>query len=461
MTLIDHRILIVAPPEAIWELVGNLSAMPRWHVNCSQASVLNTRQSGPGTRCRLSITNGPDIVFEIVSWVENFGYEYRVVDGPYRTSLGRIRLRVLPQGTAVHWTFEYELGGLAAGVRDALFTRQRLSDEIEQSLKRLKKVVEAAGISMSDELAERVAMRPAPTAEERAALAETVIRTQPSLKAAPAPQEPLPAPAAPTVIDEGDLPPPPIPTAPTVIDEGDLPPLPILEEPPLDVEDTRPARAITAPEFAAPADVLPTSPAAGLAEAEPVAAVEPRLTDEALPTPDSTAPDTTPDMVPTEPAVEIVSPSSPGVEAPPETIAETVPEMPAVSAPEPEPPSTAPETTTTPAVEDRPSLLFGGEIKPLGPSIWDVFGIKPPSQAEAEAGAEPVGKESTGTTTALPAESTTSEGRSDRLHSRPATTPEGLRRTLNRRRLARIGQLPSQPAPPKKKKRTSRRRSSS
>ena len=67
MTLIDHRILVAAPPQVIWELVGDLSATPKWHVNCSQASVLNTRQSGPGTRCRLSITNGPDIVFEIDS----------------------------------------------------------------------------------------------------------------------------------------------------------------------------------------------------------------------------------------------------------------------------------------------------------------------------------------------------------------------------------------------------------
>lgn len=456
MTLIDHRILIVAPPEAIWELVGNLSATPKWHINCSQASVLNTRQSGPGTRCRLTITNGPDIVFEVLSWVENFGYEYRVIDGPYRTSLGRIRLRVLPQGTAVHWTFEYELGGLAAGLRNALFTRQRLSDEIEQSLKRLKKVVEAAGVSMSDELAERVAMRPAPTAEERAALAENVIRTQPSLQVVPAPQEPLPAPAAPIVIDEGDLPPPPISAAPTMIDEGDLPPLPVLEEPPLDDEDTRPSRAVAAPAFVAPTDVRPISPAETPAEAEPVVAIEPTITEEALPAPDSTAPTTMPDMTPTEPAVETVSPPSPRVAPLSETTAETVPEMPAVSAQEPEPPA-APETPTAPAVESRPSLLFGGEIKPLGPSIWDVFGIKPPSQAEAEASTEPAAKEATGATTTLPAETTTPE----RLRSRPATTPEGLRRTLNRRRLARIGQLPPQPAPTKKKKRTGKRRSSS
>lgn len=458
MTLIDHRILIVAPPQAIWELVGNLSAMPKWHVNCAQASVLNTRQSGPGTRCRLTITNGPDIVIEIVSWVENFGYEYRVVDGPYRTSLGRIRLRVLPQGTAVHWTFEYELGGLAAGLRNALFTRQRLSDEIEQSLKRLKKVVEAAGVSMSDELAERVAMRPAPTAEERAALAENVIRTQPSLKAVTAPQEPPPGPAAPIVIDEGDLPPLPIPAAPTVIDEGDLPPLPVLEEPPLADEDTRPTRTVAAPEFVAPAEIPPTPPAEIPAEAEPVAPVT--LVDETPSAPDTKAPATTPDMMPTEPAVEAVVPPSSSVKAPPETTAETLPEMPVVGPQEPEPPPAAPETPTAPGAENRPSLLFGGEIKPLGPSIWDVFGIKPPSQAETEASTELVGKEVAGATTP-PTESATQEGRPDRLRSRPATTPEGLRRTLNRRRLARIGQLPPQPTPPKKKKRTGKRRSSS
>jgi len=457
MTLIDHRILVAAPPQVIWELVGDLSATPKWHVNCSQASVLNTRQSGPGTRCRLSITNGPDIVFEIVSWVENFGYEYTVVDGPYSSSLGRIRLRALPQGTAVQWTFEYELGGPASGLRDALFTRQRLNNEIEQSLKRLKKVVEATGVSMTAEVAERVAMHPAPTAEERAVLAEKVTRTQPAVKAVPPPQaEPSPAAAPPVVIDEGDLPPPPRPAAPTVIDEGDLPPLPGIEEPPLDDEDTRPGRAAAAREPVAPAEAVPPTEAPDeiAAGREP----EPPTGEEAAPEEAITQPAF--EAAVTRPAVEPVRPAAPAeADHPASSMAETLPEMPPIASPEspgPVEPPAVPEPSPAPIPDYQPApSLFEQEIKPLGPSIWDVFGMKPPSQAEAATDSEPGPAAPPDSVAATPARAT--QAGQPRLRS--AHAAEGLRRTLNRRRLARIGQLPLRQTQPKKKK-TGKRRSS-
>ena len=61
MTLIDHRVLVHATPETIWTLLGDLAALPKWHVNCAQASILTTHQSGAGTRRRCTMKKGPKI----------------------------------------------------------------------------------------------------------------------------------------------------------------------------------------------------------------------------------------------------------------------------------------------------------------------------------------------------------------------------------------------------------------
>ncbi len=426
MTLIDHRVLINASPEVIWELLGDLTARPKWHTNCAQVIILTTQRSGVGVRCRVTPQTGRDVVEEVLSWYSTLGYEYTIIDGPYASNRGRIRLRPISEGTVVQWTFEYQPRGIGGGLRNRLGQERQLNSEISNSLNRLKKLVESTGIRMDDLTRERVAMRPAPTVEERAVLAEDFIRAHPSLSAAS--QETV---AARTPAPEGVL---------DATDEVDLsqatvvhPPPPLLpdSEPPLTEEDTRPraalavdATALTRPANAPPdsehmaPDMLaivldeayeepPTEPAKPV-EMEPAPEIPigeqetidyvPALSPEE-PLPESAAP--TPDESPVDVPTEDVSDQliQPPLAQPIETLFEKLTSdlesveqpQPAEAPPAPEqPPTPLPEpampSARAPLAEPEPlPSVFQQEFKPMGPSIWDVFGITPPSQAEAEA----------------------------------------------------------------------------
>ncbi len=470
MTVVNYRILINAPPELVWELLGDLTATPKWHVNCTQARIVTTQQEGAGVRYRLSMKNGPDIVQEILSWYRNLGYEYTVVDGPFKTSRGHIRLQPIYEGTIVQWTLEYELGGFAAGLRDA-GVRRKLEGEFEDSLKRLKKLIEATGIRMDDETRARVTMRPAPTAKERAELAENFARTHPAMRPVEGDARPETRPPEPTlphvtpIIDEGDLPPAP---QPVVIGDDDLPPTPIddllLTEPPISDEDTRPRPA--APQESATAAPEPDPDLTeSVAPVAPPVGTDAGLTEPA--TPVVAELETTPDD--SIPVVEITS----EVGTPVETLAETVPEAPepvetaviepvaVASSDAPEPEASAAEAAVSgdnaagdqpaesqppaqPEVEQaaytiRQKSLFEEDLKPMGPSIWDVFGMPAPDAESAPAApqATPAPPE-TPAAQAPPAHTTTPETLEERLAghllriSRIKRKHPGLRRLLGR-----------------------------
>ena len=192
MSIVDHRVLVNAPPEVAWQLLGDLEALPKWHINCTATSMLTTQHEGVGVRRRNTLRGRPDVVEEIVSWYPNLGFEYIIVDGPrYRSNRGRVRLQAIPEGTVVQWTFEYQLAGFLAGLRD-VFHRRKLDDELARSLKRFKQLVESSGVRMDAATIERVAMRAAPSAAERAAIGEAATRSRYQRVELPPVQPPAP-----------------------------------------------------------------------------------------------------------------------------------------------------------------------------------------------------------------------------------------------------------------------------
>ena len=119
MSLIDQRILVVAPVETVWTYVSDPALLPKWNRGCKQVSVLTTKPTGIGTRRRCVGENGKAVVEETTVWFENIGYEYVVIDGPYKDFKGRFRLQAVPEGTMVNWTVDYHLRGVLPGVRNA------------------------------------------------------------------------------------------------------------------------------------------------------------------------------------------------------------------------------------------------------------------------------------------------------------------------------------------------------
>ncbi|MBN1967179.1 MAG: SRPBCC family protein [Anaerolineae bacterium] len=434
MSLIDHRILVNAPPDVVWNLLGNLAALPQWQVNCVRTSILTTHEEGVGVRRRNTLKRGPEVVEEIVSWYPNLGYEYVVVDGgAYQHNRGRVRLQAIPEGTIVQWTFEYELGGFLSGLRDRLAISRQLDSEIADSLRQLKRLIEAAGTRMDTATIAKVSMQPAPSAHERATLAREAAerdrarqleREQAAEQAA---LEAAAAHAAPTVEMPTVVLPEPVPAA----DEAawqDVPPLDIVE-PPISDEDTRPRPTLDDtsehPAVVLPEDVpldeeedtrpnAPVTPPESALVAEPFpVAVEPQ-----------SAPIT---GLPPEPAASDADLFRAPIAAPDLLDMEEAPPTEPEAPTQPSLPASAPETSTAPVQEPV--------ADPVGPSIWDVFGVAPPSEAETTPTPRPP-EPAISPAAPLPAAQTRERASpvQDIVRVREPDTSEGLRERLARQR---------------------------
>lgn len=167
MNILDHRILIPKSPETVWEYISDISKNPDWQVDCNNVSILTpSRREGVGVRWRYTTPAGREYVAETTAWYDGLGYEYTFVDGaPYRESKGRIRLQEIPEGTIVQWTFNYDMGGLLSGVRNAVSTKRQVENAMMDGLRMLWKVIQQASPGEKHEA--KSAMRDAPDYEGR------------------------------------------------------------------------------------------------------------------------------------------------------------------------------------------------------------------------------------------------------------------------------------------------------
>ena len=167
MNVIDLEILIPASPEFIWRFMGDLAAIPQWYEEVVSISFLSTQREGRGTRWRHSTVKGNDVIVEVSAWYDTLGYEYRVVDGTtFSDNQGRIRLQEVSDGTLVRWTFQYELGGVLGGLRNAMRLKRSATNQIQDSLRNLHQLIgqESGGISTHEA---KASMQDAPDVYER------------------------------------------------------------------------------------------------------------------------------------------------------------------------------------------------------------------------------------------------------------------------------------------------------
>lgn len=244
MTTIDHRILIPAAPDVVWNYVSDITHNPDWQVDCTDVIFLTSRREGPGLRWRYAAPGGHEMVIAVTAWYNGLGYEYYFVDGtPFRENKGRIRLQEIPEGTIVQWTFTYELGGLLGGMRNSLGMRRQIDQTISDSLKTLwQKIKQSSGSSRV--LEPKSLMREAPDVEARS----TYQPRHPSVVSMETPEDEKPLRLSPARLK---IEPP--------ISDDDAQSFPVIEEPPVLEDDTRPRSP-----FAPPAE-----PARPMAEAEP------------------------------------------------------------------------------------------------------------------------------------------------------------------------------------------------
>jgi len=367
MTTIDHRILIPVPQHVVWDYIGNLTNNARWQVDCNNLSFLTSRHEGVGTRWRASSEKGKEYVVEIRAWYEGLGYEYAFIDRPpFRAATGRIRLQEIPEGTVVQWTIEYELGGMLGGVRNTLRTGRQLDNDIAQSLKKLYLTLKTDRARIVDpNPVTKSLMRDAPDAEARA---QYKARHPSQLEAREDEAEEQEAPETTPAIERVEL---------TVI-----------EEPPVADDDTRPTRAVTAisEEVAATEAESPAAAAEAVDEPSflsdlPAEVVDKRDTQE-------------------HKAIREPSPEPAPAEGEPLSHAQMIDvgaierELDEGTVPAEEASATESITTSGPVIPEPP--LGGTDSERLMDtskiSIWEIFGVPRPSEADSAEPAPPEAK---------------------------------------------------------------------
>ncbi len=238
VAVIDQRIVIQAPVGLVWLYLTEPAHVSRWHRAAKQLLVLTTRPGGVGARRRIVDARGRGVVEEITAWMEPYGYEYRVVDGPYRSFTGRLRLQAVVEGTQVNWTIDYQMRGAFGGLGDRLGGRRALRRQMAESLRALRRLIEASGVRFTPAQILRLALPYYPGCEAGLIHPQEKTRQGGSLSSLPTP---LTAGAAPT---------------PSV----SMPALSAIDD---DLADLPPAEAI--PTFTAPFAVPTIAPAsAGL-----------------------------------------------------------------------------------------------------------------------------------------------------------------------------------------------------
>ena len=83
----------------------------------------------------ISNRRGPDFVIEITTYFARAGFEYTIVDGlPLNGAHGRFRLQEVNEGTALHWSFEYQGRGF---LRRRGRKKRVIEAQMEASLRQL------------------------------------------------------------------------------------------------------------------------------------------------------------------------------------------------------------------------------------------------------------------------------------------------------------------------------------
>jgi uncharacterized membrane protein len=342
MNTLDERILIPAPPSAVWDHISDLSKNPTWQVDCASISFLTTFHKGSGVRWRYSGKNRRDYVVQITAWYEGLGYEYTYVDGvSYKENKGRIRLQEIPEGTIVQWTFNYEIGGALGGLRDAIGHKRSVNNVMIDSLKKLwlyMKHVDRGNLSREP----KSLMREAPDAEARAHYKPR----HPSVVNEPQPEsEPQPA-------------------------------VSLFTEPPVSDEDTRPRPAVHvdfAPPRPEPTPESEFAPKVGAPGETPAAESEfkkPIVETEAMKAAEEVEPDfvdsirSSQDMMPAVKEAESAPPvaKEPEVSSAPITV-----------------PPVSPYISTPPPLE-KPADTVGVDTSKL--SVFELFGLPKPSETQ-------------------------------------------------------------------------------
>lgn len=391
-TLIDQRVLIPAPPHAVWAILADSTQLPKWRVDCQQVQFLTPRQFGLGTRRQCITDRGQSKLEEITAWYEGLGYEYNMPEAKkYSEWTSRLRLQAIPEGTVVQWTITYHPKGIINRILNRIGGKAELEEETADSLRNLRRIIEMMGYNV--EQRKRQTLQPV----------QKIVRSS---------TQPIMVPVTDSAADTQ-------PRKPEGLQEAiyqQQTPAPVASSAP--IHNTPPAEKTPTPSPANPMPAVPIpsspTPLPIATDQKPVTALSPTQTES-----DSKLPPGMPESLKATPPK-----NTPKVDLSRVRFADEVgEEAPPAPAEEPPKPTATADNTTTQELPPPTNMQDTGEI-----SIWEAFGVAPPSKADNQALDEVI-KRSTGefdvvTTDATESKSTPNNIQQDNLMIEPPLKAE-------------------------------------
>jgi hypothetical protein len=112
MASVDMAIMLNAPAQKVWDLIGGFDALPRWLPPVAKSE---ERKEGDTTHRHLSLQGGGVIIEKLEGHDDRARrYSYAIVSGPLPVSGYRSELSVAeegPQRCRVHWSSRFDPKG--------------------------------------------------------------------------------------------------------------------------------------------------------------------------------------------------------------------------------------------------------------------------------------------------------------------------------------------------------------
>ena len=147
MTVLENEVLIDAPPERVWAIVGRLDALAEYDPGVLKAEVTSAQTAGVGASRRCDLKPGGWFRERVTIWEpgHELAFELFECSLPVKRLRHRYRLTATRNGTLVEQRMEYQLKlGPLGTLMDILLVRRKWNDGIRSFLAGLKRFAEAS-----------------------------------------------------------------------------------------------------------------------------------------------------------------------------------------------------------------------------------------------------------------------------------------------------------------------------
>ncbi|HEY2406147.1 MAG TPA: SRPBCC family protein [Polyangiaceae bacterium] len=134
MTTISHDIHADCPPENVWKLLADLTAVQHYNPGVRRAGVDGTQQSGVGARRWCELAPKGRVVERVTRWEDGraLGLEVVESDWPIRFMRWVTRVDAQGSGTRITQTLEYEVKfGPLGALLDRLVMKRTLTRTLD------------------------------------------------------------------------------------------------------------------------------------------------------------------------------------------------------------------------------------------------------------------------------------------------------------------------------------------